>query len=302
MPPNDVLVSVCLPTRNGAARLEPVVRSIQAQDHQNLELIISDNASTDGTEDLCRSLAAEDDRIVYVRQPENVGLLNNFISAMRKAQGAYFRWVGDDDWLAPHCLSRCLTEFLADDRLILVTMGVEFVADDGVREIGDYTLGALGSDDPVERVGEMLRLLNTSYLTIDPLYGMMRRSAILPISRRNMLREDEIFAVKMAYAGPWGHVPEVLGRRDWRGESRRVLAKRLGVPGWTAHAATTLQLRETLRWMDSADLSPAQRRQAKAHAYHWYAVRQRLSLASKGRRLARMAGLAPPQRTSAARP
>lgn len=300
MPSNDVLISVCLPTRNGAGRLESVVRSIQAQDHPNLELIISDNASTDGTEDLCRELAKSDERIVYVRQPENVGLLNNFISAGRTARGTFFRWVGDDDWLAPNCLSRCLEEFTADERLILVTMAVEFVAEDGVTETGDYKIGALASDDPIERVAEMLRLLNSSYLMIDPLYGLMRREAITPIPRRNMLREDQIFAVKMALTGPWGHAPEVLGRRGWRDETRTDLARRLGVPGWTARAATTLQLMETLRWMDSAPgLTPAQRRRAKTLVYRWYTVRQRLTLASKSRGLARMAGLASRKRASA---
>jgi hypothetical protein len=299
MPSNDPLISICLPTRNGAGRLGNVVRSIQQQDHANLELIISDNASTDGTEELCRSLAAEDDRIVYVRQPENIGLLNNFVSAMHRARGTYFRWVGDDDWLAPNCLSRCLEEFVADERRILVTMAVDFIADDGVIETGDYKLGALGSDDPIERCAEMLRLLNTSYLMIDPLYGLMRRSAITPIPRRNMLREDQIFAVKMALTGPWGHVTDVLGRRGWRDETRKELAQRLGVPAWTARAATTLQFMETLRWMDSANLPPDQRRQAKALVYRWYMTRQRHTLASKGRGLARMAGLGKRRRPSA---
>lgn len=299
MPDSDTLISVCLPTRNGAGRLESVVRSIQAQDHANFELVISDNASTDGTEELCRELARADERIVYVRQAENVGLLNNFISAMHKARGEYFRWVGDDDWLAPNCLSRCLAEFTADERLILVTMAVEFVAEDGVTETGDYKVGGLGSDDPVERMVEMLRLLNSSYLMIDPLYGLMRRDAIVSIPRRNMLREDQIFAVKMALAGPWGHAPEILGRRGWRDETRKDLARRLGVPGWTARAATTLQLMETLRWMDRADMTAEQRRQAKTAAYRWYARRQQLTIASKGRGLARKAGLADRKRASA---
>jgi len=118
-------------------------------------------------------------------------------------------------------------------------------------------------------------------------------------SRRNMLREDQIFAVKMALTGPWGHVPDVLGRRGWRDETRKDLARRLGVPGWTARAATTLQLMETLRWMDSADLPPEQRRKAKAAVYRWYAGRQRRTIASKGRGLARMAGLTARKRASA---
>ena len=291
MPSTDVLISVCLPVRNGAARIESVVQSIRGQDHANLELVISDNTSTDGTEEVCRDLAAADDRIRYVRQPQNIGLLNNFMSAMRLARGTYFRWVGDDDWLAPNCLSESLEVFTADERLILVTMGVEFLGEDGVIETAPYLGNALASDDPIERLGEMLRLLNDTHLLIDPLYGLMRREAIAPIPRRNMLREDQIFAAKMAMTGPWGHVPEVLGRRGWRDESRRVLGRRLGVPAWTARAATTLQGLELMRWVNSADLEPEQRRRARAAVYRWYAGRQRRTWAGRSRRLARMARL-----------
>jgi glycosyltransferase involved in cell wall biosynthesis len=296
--PVSDLISVCLPTRNGAARLESVVRSVQRQEHANFELIISDNASTDGTEDVCRALAASDDRIVYVRQPENVGLLNNFVSAMRRASGTYFRWVGDDDWLAPTCLARCVQEFTSDPRLILVTMGIEYLADDGVAETSVYEVGPLADDDPLERLGELLRLLNQSYLLIDPLYGLMRRSAVAQLPRRNMLREDQIFAMKMALAGPWTHVPEVLGRRGWRDETRTALARRLGVPTWTARAATTLQLVEMMRWTGRAGLDARQRRRAQALVLRWYAERERLTAASKARGLFRAAGLAQRHRAS----
>ncbi len=103
-----------------------------AQDHERLELVISDNASTDGTEELCRDLARADRRIVYYRQAENVGLLNNFIHAIRLANGTFFRWVGDDDWLAPRCVSRSLEAFAEDDRLLLVTTQIAYTDPDGV--------------------------------------------------------------------------------------------------------------------------------------------------------------------------
>jgi glycosyltransferase involved in cell wall biosynthesis len=290
MPPADTLISVCLPVRNGASRMATVVGSIRAQDHANLELVISDNASTDGTEELCRDLTAGDDRVVYVRQRENIGLLNNFIATMRLARGALFRWVSDDDWLAANCLSRCLHEFLADDRLILVTMGVQFVHNDGATRTAEYTGRALGSDDPIERLSEMLRLLNSSYLLVDPLYGLMRRDAVMRIPRRNMLREDQIFAAKLALAGPWAHVQDMLGRRGYTDESRQVLARRFGVPAWTARAATTLQGAELMRWVGLApDLTPDQRRAARAAVRRWYVVRQRLTMTHRARRLASIA-------------
>src|SRR5262245_55907722 len=94
----DTLVSVGLPVRNGAQTLRAVVSSVLTQDHELLELVICDNASTDGTEELCRELARGDKRIVYHRQPRNIGILNNFTYTMRLARGTFFRWLGDSDW------------------------------------------------------------------------------------------------------------------------------------------------------------------------------------------------------------
>src|SRR6266498_824810 len=252
---HEPLVSICLPVRNGARRLEGVVRSVLAQRHEHLELVISDNASTDDTEEVCRELVRTDPRVVYHRQPENVGMLNNFITAMRLARGTFFRWVGDDDWLAPTCISRGVEVFAADERLILVTMQVGFGGPDGETETVAYDGTALSSDDPVERFAEMLRLLNESYLLLDPLYGLMRREAVANIPRRNMLREDEVFAAKLALAGPWGHVPEVLAHRNWKHERLGTIAQRLGVPVWQSHFVNTLQCREILRWLPDAELT-----------------------------------------------
>jgi glycosyltransferase involved in cell wall biosynthesis len=286
MPSTDVLISVCLPVRNAGDRVSSVIESVLAQDHTDLELVISDNASTDDTEDVCRKLAATDDRIVYVRQSENIGLNNNFNSLLHRARGTFLRWVSDDDWLAPTCLSRCRDEFLADDRLVLVTMGSEFVHEDGTVKSAVYSGCELTSDDPMVRLQEMLRLLNESYLIIDPEYGLMRRSVILDIPRRNRLRDDQIFAVKLALAGPWGHVRETVARRGYREVTRKQLVRTFDAPVWTAHAATTLQGLELMRWMNVApQLSPAQRRQARAAVLRWYVGRQHRTITRRAKRL-----------------
>jgi glycosyltransferase involved in cell wall biosynthesis len=84
-----MLVSVRLPIRDGANRIESVVKSALQQDHENLELVICDNASTDDTEELCRGMTANDGRIVYRRHAANVGMLNNFMSSLRLASGTF---------------------------------------------------------------------------------------------------------------------------------------------------------------------------------------------------------------------
>jgi glycosyltransferase involved in cell wall biosynthesis len=284
-----MLVSVGLPVRNAGDRVSDVVKSVLAQDHPDLELVISDNASTDDTEDVCRALAAGDDRVRYHRQSENVGILNNFMTAMRLARGTYFRWIGDDDELEPACVSTGVRAFAADPRLILVTNQVAYSDENGNVETASYDGTALGSDDPVDRFEEMLRLLNESHLLIDPLYGLMRREPVAAIPRRNMLREDEVFATKLALAGPWAHVPQVLSRRN-RGRQRLGnIARRLGVPAWQAHFANTLQCQEMLRWLRSADLTGDQRIRARAAVYRMYLRRQQRTVQHRGRKLVRLA-------------
>jgi glycosyltransferase involved in cell wall biosynthesis len=286
---SDPLVSIGLPVRNAGTRVVDVARSVLAQDHQHLELVISDNASTDDTREVCEELARSDSRVSYHRQAENVGILNNFRHAMRVANGTFFRWIGDDDRLEPSLVSRSLGVFAEDPGLVLVTTGLAYEGPDKVVQSAVYDGTALRSADPVDRFVEILRLLNESHLLIDPLYAMMRRAAVVGLPRRNMLREDEVFATRLALAGPWGHVPEVLARRFWKHERIGTIARRLGVPAWQSHFSNTLQSREILHWVHEADLTPGQRRRARLAVYRMYLRRQQRTVAHRSRKLLRMA-------------
>jgi glycosyltransferase involved in cell wall biosynthesis len=286
---SPALVSVGLPVRNAGQRVADVVRSVLAQRHEHLELVISDNASTDDTEEVCRELAAADARIVYHRQPENVGLLNNFVAAINLARGEFFRWIGDDDRLEPDFATRCLEVFAADERLVLVTTGISYEGPDGPTPGRPYTGTALGSDDPVERFEEMLRLLNESFTLIDPLYAMVRREPVAALRRRNMLREDEVFATRLALLGPWGGVPEVLAHRHWKADRIGAMAGRLGVPAWQSHFSNTLQFQEILRWVRDAPLTAEQQSRCRLAVYRMYLRKQRRTAVHRGRKLLRLA-------------
>ncbi|MFL6143623.1 MAG: glycosyltransferase family 2 protein [Labedaea sp.] len=303
MPMSDTLVSIGLPVYNGAHRLEEVVWSVLGQDHDRIELVICDNASTDDTEAVCRELAAADSRVVYHRQPRNVGVLNNFVHAIRTARGKYFRWIGDDDWLAPDCVSRCLEAFAEDERRVLVTTQLAYTGPDGItRTDPSYDGGRLAAADPVTRFAEMLRLLNESPLLVDPLYGVMRRDLVVTIPRRNMLREDEVFATKLALAGPWGHVPEILAHRNTREIRITESASFLGVPSWQAHFANTLQCAEILRWLQEVDLTETQRKAARTALGKMFLGRQRNTAVRRSRKLVKLAAarLRPQARASSA--
>jgi len=286
------LVSIGLPVRNGAGTIERAVKSVLAQDYEHWQLIICDNASTDGTEEFCREAARSDERIVYRRHPQNTGHFNNFVTALRLADGEFFRWIGDDDFLEPGCLSRSLAVFAENPRLLLVTSQVAYTGEDGVTRTRPCTAGAMGSDDRLERFRAMLQLLTESYLLIDPLYGLFRRGRVAAIPRRNMLCEDEVFAAKLALAGPWGHVPEVLVHRRWRYVPLTALARRLEVPAWQARFATTLECRELLRWLTDPHLTPTltadERRRARLAVYALWLRRHRRAGERRARKLLRL--------------
>lgn len=97
----EQLVSIGLPTFNRAGEIRKCLNSLLAQSYKNFELIISDNASTDATRQICEEYAAKDKRIKYIRQKENMGLTKNWDFVFRQAGGEYFMLASDDDWYDP---------------------------------------------------------------------------------------------------------------------------------------------------------------------------------------------------------
>jgi glycosyltransferase involved in cell wall biosynthesis len=287
----EPLVSIGLPVRNGARLLPAVLQSALAQDYPDLEVVVCDNASTDDTEQVCRQAARADPRIVYHRHRTDVGLLNNFVATMRLARGDFFRWIGDGDTLDPTFVSRCLAAFHQDERRVLVTTQIGYVGPGRVTATARYDGTGLASPDPLTRFNEILRLLNESYLLIDPLYGLMRRATIAALPRVNGYREDQLLAVRLALAGPWGHVPDVLAWRRRDPETVGAVARKLGVPRWQVHLSTALLCRDLWRLVEHSDLDPTSRHRARVTVARFYARRHRRIAARRGWRLASYVGL-----------
>lgn len=124
-------VSVGIPVYNGEQFVAEAIESVLAQTDVDLELIISDNASTDRTSEICRKYAAADDRIRYVRQPHNLGAAPNFNELVRLASGRYFSWVAHDDICRPAFLSACVSALEADPGIVLSYPMVVDIDEDG---------------------------------------------------------------------------------------------------------------------------------------------------------------------------
>jgi glycosyltransferase involved in cell wall biosynthesis len=291
------LVSIGLPVRNGERSLPKAVESVLGQTYSDLELVISDNASDDGTEQICRQFARADHRVRYHRQPQNIGLVENFNTVLRVARGDLFKWVGDDDWLTPAYVTRCVEVLEEDDSLTVVTTQQAHVGPDGTVESAHYDGTPLRSARAIDRFAEMLRLQNQSPLLLDPLYGMMRRGVVASLPRPIMLFEDQVLAARLALAGPFGHLPEVLSYRGSKpSPGLTVTADRLGVPRWRTKVAKGLQCRELAKVVGEAGLEPYDRRRANAAIVRLFVDSQRVDAARRSRRIAGMASRALPRR------
>ena len=94
---NSIQVSVGVPVYNGASGLAEALDSLVNQTFRDIEIIISDNASTDATPDICRRYADNDSRITYYRQIATSSAVDNFLVVLSKARAPYFMWAAHDD-------------------------------------------------------------------------------------------------------------------------------------------------------------------------------------------------------------
>lgn len=101
-------VSIGMPVYNGEVFLKDAINSILNQTFQDFELIISDNASTDQTQEICYFYATQDQRIRYYRNECNMGAAWNQSRVVKLAKGNYFKWAHHDDLCAPELLEKCV--------------------------------------------------------------------------------------------------------------------------------------------------------------------------------------------------
>lgn len=118
-------ISIGMPTFNGERFIERAIDSVLAQTFGDFELIISDNASTDRTADICARYARSDPRVRYIRQSENGGASLNFTYVLAQARAPYFCWVADDDERNPEFFARLLARMEPD--VPLAVGALEFI-------------------------------------------------------------------------------------------------------------------------------------------------------------------------------
>ena len=99
-------VTIGIPVYNGEREIRRAIDSVLAQTFTNFECVISDNASTDQTELICKEYEKIDKRITYIRKKENLGPLLNFLFLLKRTNSDYFSWLSHDDYWEPSFLEK----------------------------------------------------------------------------------------------------------------------------------------------------------------------------------------------------
>jgi glycosyltransferase involved in cell wall biosynthesis len=189
-------VTIGIPTYNGGRKLQKALTSIFNQEYDNLEVIVSDNCSTDDTEEVCTGLAQRHPDVVkYYRQPVNRGVTANYQFVLEKATGDYFMWLADDDTLA-HGILRKYVDFLIHNPDYSLVSGQ-------VKYWQGAKLVLVEKDMSLDQSSPYLRVLNYYYKVMygAMIYGLMNRRLAQSIPLRNRIGDDWHYVASVAFHG-----------------------------------------------------------------------------------------------------
>jgi glycosyltransferase involved in cell wall biosynthesis len=208
-----------MPVFNGERFLDEALDSLVTQTYENLELIISDNASTDRTEAICRSYATRDDRIRYFRSPQNRGLAWNYNNVFKHSKGSYFKWAAHDDYCEPGFVEKCVEILDGMPSVVLCYPRAILIDENGTHLEACQDNCALDSPRASHRLRHLLANLRLS----NPVFGVIRASALRSAPFGGYEASDIVLLGELALRGSLYEIPERLFfRRDHPEKAARV--------------------------------------------------------------------------------
>ena len=269
-------LSIGLAVRNGGHLVERCIETVLSQDFTDLELVVCDNVSDDGTIEILEKYKRADPRFKLNLNQVNIGSHENMRRVLDLSLGAFFRWISADDWLEPKCLSKCMNALESRSDAVGVTTWFNIHTSDGTTRYEEYRGEFPESPDPGRRFERMLWFFHAGDAKYDPVYGMYRRHYLartrFPYPSQ---RTDWLVAAELALLGPIIHVNERLANRtrDYTfGIDRAAFRRRLDPALGERLKTSPLRLyRELHDLATSAHLSEMQLRRCRLALRHFWA-------------------------------
>jgi len=200
-------VTVGVPVYNGERYLATTLDSLLNQTFEDFVILIGDNASTDGTEEIARHIAQLDARVSYVRHTQNLGAAANYNRLFEATSTEYFRWSAADDMSAPRFLEACVQVLDADASVALAYPRVMLVDEHG-NTLSEYDENLhLSHDRPSDRFTALLQQVRLC----SAIYGVMRTTTVRRTRLLGSYRGSDIpFQAELSLHGKFIEIPEVL--------------------------------------------------------------------------------------------
>lgn len=274
-------LSIGLPVYNGEKYVAESIEALLGQNYTDFELLISDNASTDRTGDICRRYEKEDSRIRYVRQQRNIGLAPNHNYVVEHSRGELFKWAANDDLYARDLVERCVAALDEHPDAVLAHSWTARIDESGiVTSAYEYPMNTSSSRAP-ERFRSILFDSGG-----DDDYGVMRKEVLLRTAMKESYHHaDHTIIAELGLHGRFCQVPSWLYfRREHPGQSGGVSmrrrcavmdprrASRLRHPGARLYGEYVWGYISAIR---GAPLSTADRRECYRYLAQWLTSRVR---------------------------
>lgn len=212
-------ITVGIPVFNEEKTIEKVLNSAVSQADT---IIISDNASTDSTEDICRKFSQKHKNVTYIRHNESINILQNFYVPLSLAETKYFMWLGGHDMIAENYVLTLISAMEKNPSAALAFSAVDHM-DEYLEKVKftfkykDDFCAKLASKDPLIRTSAIIKDLGKATM----MYGIYRTKKIKKIwILKTFLGYDRAFLSKLASVGEFISVPEAkLKIRDYREET-----------------------------------------------------------------------------------
>ena len=258
-------LSIGLAVKNAEDVIGRCIESVLSQDFDDLELVVADNVSDDGTRRLLDDYARADQRVRVSVNDVDIGSHENMNRVLDLARGELFRWISSDDWLAPGCLTACVDALSDHPEAIGATTNFTIHAEGDAERAEAFEGEFPTSSDPARRFERMLWFFHAGDGKYDPMYGVYRRDVLLRTQRlRPSEQTDWLLCAELALTGPIVHVPERLANRTRSyptNRDRAAFRRRLDAArGEELKSSPRRLYRDLARLVREADLDDEQRR------------------------------------------
>lgn len=209
------LVSIGMPVYNEEKYIRASIEALLAQDYENIEIILSDNASNDNTSSICKELADANSNITFHQFNVNVGITRNFNHVLENSSGEYFMWASGHDLWSTNYITECVKIMINNPQAVISFGSSQWIDQDSQimqsRQFGWADTRGLDV---------FSRYIYAFWGNMHPILGVIKKEKLLEKPAINTAGTDMIILCRLSLEGDFTHATHAeWSRREFRDET-----------------------------------------------------------------------------------